>query len=203
MACIWETAESHANGFRSGRSLLQNGTPMDSAGMEDLLWFLGECICMSYVCHMTDIPFLTESMTGVDRCGKEIVGINLPKDCLGTEFNLLTVLRGGAGHGLSERSDGNESPGTISHTQQASFVGGPPAGGPRRRAGPRVGGPRADGPRAGGVSQRAGARTCGVPTRGLGQRRSTRARLWQINLVVLDDCCAVVCRTRTAMQLPA
>ena len=34
MACIWETAESHAHGFRS---LLQNGTPMDSAGFEDLL----------------------------------------------------------------------------------------------------------------------------------------------------------------------
>ena len=50
MACIWETAESHAHGFRS---LLQNGTPlaMDSAGMEDLLSFLGECIFMSYLCH--------------------------------------------------------------------------------------------------------------------------------------------------------
>ena len=45
MACIWETAESHAHGFRSH---FQNGTPMDSASMEDLLSFLGECICMSY-----------------------------------------------------------------------------------------------------------------------------------------------------------
>ena len=45
MACIWETAESHAHGFRSH---LQNGTPMDSAGMEDLLSVLGVCICMSY-----------------------------------------------------------------------------------------------------------------------------------------------------------
>ena len=48
MACIWETAESHARGFRS---LLQNGTAIDSAGLEDLVSFLGECICMSYVCH--------------------------------------------------------------------------------------------------------------------------------------------------------
>ena len=66
MACIWETAESYAHGFRSH---LQNGTPMDSAGMEDLLSFLGECICMSYVCHMTDISFLTELVTGKNRCG--------------------------------------------------------------------------------------------------------------------------------------
>ena len=109
MACIWQTAESHAHGFRS---LLQNGTPMKSAGMEDLLSFLSESICMSYVFNMTDISFLTESVMGVarDRCCKEIVGIDLPAGCLG---NLLTVLRGGAGHGRSKRSDGTESPGTI------------------------------------------------------------------------------------------
>ena len=132
-------------------------------------------------------------MTGVDRCRKEIVGIDLPEGCLGTEFNLLTVLRRGAGHGQSERSDGTESPGTISHTQEASYVDGPPAGGPRQRAGPRAGCPRADGPRAGGVLLRVGARTGGVPTQGRGQRRGPRARLWQINLVVLDGRCAVVC----------
>ena len=86
---------------------------MDSAGIEDLLSFLGECICMSYICHMTDISFLTESVTGVDRCSREIVSINLPEGCLGTEFNLLIVLRGGAWHDRSERSDGTESPGTI------------------------------------------------------------------------------------------
>ena len=39
---------------------------------------------------MTDISFLTESVTEVDRCCKEIVGIDLPECCLGTEFNLLT-----------------------------------------------------------------------------------------------------------------
>ena len=33
-------------------------------------------------------------MTGVDRCGKEIVGIDLPEGCLSTEFNLRTVLQG-------------------------------------------------------------------------------------------------------------
>ena len=40
---------------------------------------------------MTDTSFLTESVTGVDRCGKEIVGIDLPEGCLGTEFNLLAA----------------------------------------------------------------------------------------------------------------
>ena len=91
MACVWETAESRAHGFRS---LWQKGTPMDSAGTEDLLSFISECICMSHVCHMTDISFLTKSVTGMDRCGKEILGINLLEGCLGTEFNLLTVPRG-------------------------------------------------------------------------------------------------------------
>ena len=43
---------------------------------------------------MTDISFPTESVTGVDHCGKEIVGIDLPKGCLGTEFNLLTYYEG-------------------------------------------------------------------------------------------------------------
>ena len=61
-------------------------------------------------------------------------------------------------------------------------------------------GPRAGGPRAGWVRRRAGASAGGVPTQGRGQRRSPRARLWQINLVVLDERCAVVCRTRIAMQ---
>ena len=40
---------------------------------------------------MTDISFLTESVTEVDRCCKEIMGIDLPECCLGTEFNLLTA----------------------------------------------------------------------------------------------------------------
>ena len=152
---------------------------------------------------MTDISFLTNSVTGVDRYGKEIVGIELTEGCLGTEFNLLTILRGGAGYGRSDRSDGTESTGTISHSQEAPYAGGPPAGEPRRRAGPRVCGPRAGGPRAGGVRRRAGARAGGVPTQGRGQRRSLRARRGQINLVVFDERCAVVCRTRTAMQFPA
>ena len=42
-------------------------------------------------CHMTDISFLTESVTEEERCCKEIVGIDLPECCLGTEFNLLTA----------------------------------------------------------------------------------------------------------------
>ena len=42
-------------------------------------------------CHVTDISFLTESVTEVDGCCKEIVGIDLPECCLGTESNLLTA----------------------------------------------------------------------------------------------------------------
>ena len=47
LACIWETAESRAHGFRSH---LHKGTPMDSASMDNLLSFHGECyvICISY-----------------------------------------------------------------------------------------------------------------------------------------------------------
>ena len=48
-------------------------------------------------------------------------------------------------------------------------------------------------PTLAGVCGRAGARASGVSTQGRGQRRSTRARRWQINLVVLDERCAVVC----------
>ena len=40
---------------------------------------------------MTGISSRTESMTGVDSCCKEIVGIDIPECCLGTEFNLLTA----------------------------------------------------------------------------------------------------------------
>ena len=42
-------------------------------------------------CDVTYISFLTESVTDVDRCCKEIVGIDLPDRSLGTEFNLLTA----------------------------------------------------------------------------------------------------------------
>ena len=88
MACIWEAAGSHAQGYRS---LLQNGTSLDSAGMDDLLAFLGECICILYCYQMTDKSFLTESATEVDRCGKELVSIDLPDGVVGTEFNLLAA----------------------------------------------------------------------------------------------------------------
>ena len=39
---------------------------------------------------VTDICFLTESMTELDSCCKEIVSIDLLECCLGNEFNLLT-----------------------------------------------------------------------------------------------------------------
>ena len=120
---------------------------MDSAGMEDLLSFLGEFICMLYVCHMTDICFLTESVTGWT------VGIDLVEGCLGAEFNLLTVLRGGAGHGRSEWSDGTESLGTISHARSVirwwtPRRWTPPTSLPPRRRTPRQRTPRQRGPPA-------------------------------------------------------
>ena len=52
---------------------------------------VAEKVLWKLECHMTDISFLTQSMTEVDRCCQEIVGINLPECCLGTEFNLLTA----------------------------------------------------------------------------------------------------------------
>ena len=105
-------------------------------------------------CHMTDISFLTESVTEVDRCCKEIVGIDLPECCLGTKFNLFTAAAyyegvldvAGASRVTTPRAL------ALPHTPspKKAIPGGPPAGGPRRRAGPRAGGPSAGGPRAGG-----------------------------------------------------
>ena len=85
----------------------------------------------------------------------------------------------GIGHGgarLSEQSDDTESPGTILHTQEASYVGGPrrhPADEPAPvlaapaptdpGPAPAVAGPLAR------VRGREGARPGGVPTQGRGQ----------------------------------
>lgn len=41
LACIWETVDSSRLGFRS---VLQNGTKLDTAGIDSLLNFLGECL---------------------------------------------------------------------------------------------------------------------------------------------------------------
>ena len=50
MACIWETEESYGFGFRS---VLQNGTAMDTADLEEFLSFLGE-----FSCHILVISLL-------------------------------------------------------------------------------------------------------------------------------------------------
>ena len=42
MACIWETEESYMHGFLS---VLQNGTGLDTACIEELLSFLGKFSC--------------------------------------------------------------------------------------------------------------------------------------------------------------
>ena len=150
---------------------------------------------------MTDIYLLTESVTEVDRCCKEIVGIDPPECCLGTEFNLLTAAAhyegvldvAGASRVTAPRAL------ALSHTPKKPHTpAGPP---PADLADEPAPAPAA--PALAGVRGRAGARASGVPTQGRGQRRSLRARQWQINLVVLDERCAVVCRTRIAMQFPA
>ena len=163
---------------------------------------------MSYVCNVTDISFLPESM---NRCGKEIVGIDLPEGCLGIEFNLLTVLRGGAGHGRSELSDGTESPGTISHTQEASYVGGPPVtppppADPADEPAPALAPPAPTDPAPARAACAQEPPPAASPPKAGAKEEFARAALrrqWQINLVVRDERCAVVCRTRTAMQFPA
>ena len=133
---------------------------------------------------MTDISFLTESVTGVDRCCKEIVGIDLQECCLGTEFNLLTATayyEGVLGVAGASRVTAPRAL-ALSHT-------------PKKPQAPAAPAPAGS----------AGAQG-GVPTQGLGQRRSPRERRWQINLIVLDEHCAVtavVCRTRITMQFPA
>ena len=88
--------------------------------------------------------------------------LNISRSCWPCRWHPL-VLRGGAGHGRSERSDGTKSPGTILHSQEAIYAGGPPAGGSRRRACPRAGavrrrtGARAGGVKAGAKEESAGA----------------------------------------------
>ena len=69
----------------------------------------------------------------------------------------------------------------------------PPPADPTDEPAPAQVAPAPAAPALVGVSGRAGARASGVPTQGRGQRRSPRARRWQINLVVLDERCAVVC----------
>ena len=72
---------------------------------------------------------------------------------------------------------------------------------PPRRACPAPAAPAPAAPAPAGICGRAGAaRAGGVPTgtQGRGQRRNPRARRLQIILVVLDERCSMVCRTRTA-----
>jgi len=49
-ACIWESAESAKLG---GLSILQNGNKLDTAGVESLLDFLGECFI---ICLFPELP---------------------------------------------------------------------------------------------------------------------------------------------------
>ena len=149
---------------------------------------------------MTDISFLTESVTGVDRCCKEIVGIDLLECCLGTEFNRLTAAayyEGMLGVAGASRVTAPRAL-ALSHTPKKPHAPADPP--PTDLADEQAPAPAAPAPAGSSGAQG------GVPTQGLGQRRSPRARRWQINLIVLDEHCAVtavVCRTRIAMQFPA
>ena len=142
----------------------------------------------------SDISFLTVSVTEVDRCCKEIVGIDLQECCLGTEFNLLTVAAYYEGvldvAGASRVTAPRDL--ALSHSPKKPHTPVDHANEPVQAA-PAPSAPAPAAPALAGVRGRAGARASGVPTQGRGQRRSQRARRWQINLVVLDERCAVVC----------
>ena len=134
---------------------------------------------------MTDISFLTESVTEVDRCCMEIVGIDLLECCLGTEFNLLTATayyEGVLGVAGASRVTAPRAL-ALSHTLKK----------PRTPADPTPADPADEPAPAPAAPALAGVRG---RAEGQGQRRSLRALWWQINLVVLDERCAVVCRTR-------
>ena len=131
---------------------------------------------------MTDISYLTESVTEVDRCCKEIVGIDLPECCLGpgTEFNLLTAAAyyegvldvAGASRVTAPRVL------ALSHTPKKPHTpADPPPADPADEVAPAPAAPAQAAPALAGVRGRAGARVSGVPTQGRGQRRSPRARL--------------------------
>ena len=145
---------------------------------------------------MTDISFLTESVTEVDRCCKEIVGIDLPECCLGTEFNLLTAAAYYEGVLDVAGASGVTVPRALalSHIPKKPHTpADPPPADPADEAAPAPAAPAQAAPALAGVRGRAGARASGVPTQGRGQRRSPHARRWQINFFVLDERCAVVC----------
>ena len=156
---------------------------------------------------MTDISFLTESVTEVDRCCKEIVGIDLPECCLGAEFNLLTSAAyegvldvAGASRVTAPRALAVLA---LSHIPKKPHTpADPPPADPANELAPARRPPRRRPPRWRGSAGAQEPEPAASPP-GRGQRRSPRARQWQINLVVLDERCAVVCRTRTAMQFPA
>ena len=140
---------------------------------------------------MTDISFLTESVTGVDRWCKEIVGIDLPECCLGTEFNLLTAAAyyegvldvAGASRVTASRAL------ALSHTPKKPHTpADPPPADPADEPAPAPAAPALAGVRG---RTEARARAGGVPTQGRpgrGQRRSPRALLWQINLLLNFIC---------------
>ena len=137
----------------------------------------------------------------MDRCCKEIVGIDLLECCLGTEFNLLTAAayyEGVLGVAGVSRVTAPRAL-VLSHTPNKPRTPADPT--PADPADEQAPAPAA--PALAGVSGRAEARAGGVPTQGQGQRRSQRALLWQIILAVLDERCAVVCRTRITLQFPA
>ena len=124
------------------------------------------------------------------------MGIDLPECCLGTEFNLLTAAEyyegvqdvAGASRVTASRAL------AISHTPKKPHTpADPPPADPADEQAPAPVAPAPAAPSLVGVRGRAGARASGVPTHGRVQRRSPRARQWQINLVVLDERCAVVC----------
>ena len=123
---------------------------------------------------MTDISFLTESVTEVDRCCKEIVGIDLPECCLGTEFNLLTTAAYYEGVLNVAGASGVTVPRALalSHTpKKPQTPADPPPADPANEPAPSPAAPAQAAPALAGVRWRAGARASGVP-RGKGGVRA-------------------------------
>ena len=120
--------------------------------------------------------------------------IDLPECCLGTEFNLLTAAayyEGVLDVGHVAGASGVTVPRALALSRTPKKPHAPADPPPTDPADEPAPAPAA--PALAGVSGRAGALASGVPTQGRGQRKSLRARRWQINLVVLDERCAVVC----------
>ena len=139
-------------------------------------------------------------MTEVDRCCKKIVGIDLPECCLGTEFILHTAAAYYEGMLDVAGASRVTAPGAValSHTPKKPHTqADPPPADPADEPAPRWRPPRRRG--SAGAQEPEPA----APPPKAGGKGGVHARRWQINLVVLDERCAVVCCAEFHLQAGA